>query len=91
MTTLSLLFIIRESEQKRPPEEPQNNSDDHRPRIPDELSLAFRNGDEDRALAILKTNPALVHAHRDGVTPLHAAAALLLERWLSGSWIMARA
>jgi hypothetical protein len=58
-----------------------------RPFIPDELRAAYRGGDEDRAIAMLEANPALIHAHRDGFTPLHAAAALLLERM--ASWLIA--
>jgi ankyrin repeat protein len=58
-----------------------------RPFIPDELRAAYRGGDEDRAIAMLEANPALIHAHRDGFTPLRAAAALLLERM--ASWLIA--
>lgn len=47
---------------------------------------AISRGDEKLALAFLSADPGLVHArHRDGWTPLHAAAALLSERlvkWL---------
>ena len=67
--------IIRDVGRKRPPEEPRTTREDDRPRIPDELSSAWRAGDEDRAIAIMRANPALVHAHRDGVTPLAGPAA----------------
>jgi ankyrin repeat protein len=78
--------IIREAEQKRPPEEPPNRPEESLPRIPDELTRSFRDNDEDRAIEILEANPALVRAHRDGVTPLHAAAALLLEKM--AAWLL---
>ncbi len=52
----------------------------------DELCEAIARGDEEAALALLTADPGLVHArHRDGWTPLHAAAARLSERlvkWL---------
>jgi len=42
---------------------------------PDELCEAIARGDESRAIAMLESDPSLVHScHRDGWTPLHVAA-----------------
>jgi ankyrin repeat protein len=53
---------------------------------PDELVQAIASGDDDRALALLETDPALLRAcHPQGWTPLHLAAQRLnerLARWL---------
>jgi ankyrin repeat protein len=53
----------------------------------DELCDAIETGDHARGLAMLEANPALVHArHRDGWTPLHAAAAALDEAM--AAWLL---
>jgi ankyrin repeat protein len=78
--------ILRAADQNRPASLPTGQEAD-RPFIPDELRVAYRRGDEDQAIAMLEADPALVHAHRDGITPLHAAAALLLERM--ATWLIA--
>ena len=53
---------------------------------PDELAEAITKGNEERALAMLESQPALAHAcNRNGWTPLHVAAAARSEalvRWL---------
>jgi ankyrin repeat protein len=53
---------------------------------PDELAEAIAKGNEERALAMLESQPALAHAcNRNGWTPLHVAAAARSEalvRWL---------
>jgi ankyrin repeat protein len=76
-----IVTIIHDTEQRR-------REAGSRPGAPaaDELCEAIQRGDEDRALAMLQADPALVHAcQRDGWTPLHAAAGVLSERvvaWL---------
>jgi ankyrin repeat protein len=53
----------------------------------DEVCDAIARGDEEQALALLAADPGLVHArHRDGWTPLHAAAARLSERLIK--WLL---
>lgn len=78
--------LLREKDQNRPLSLSGPEAD--RPSIPDELRAAYRAGDEDRAIAMLEENPSLIYAHRDGFTPLHAAAALLLERM--AGWLIAQ-
>ena len=80
-----IVAIIRES-QALQPEDPQPSTKSDLPALPPELSAAFRIGDEDRALAILAAEPVLIQSQRDGVTPLQAAAALLLER--TARWLL---
>lgn len=58
-----------------------------RPAIPHELRAAWRAGDEDRVIAMLEAEPALIHAQTDCVTPMHAASSLLLERM--ARWLIA--
>lgn len=62
-----IVATIREAEQKRPPEEPRNTQDDERPGIPDELLLAYRDGDEDGAIHGLE-KPRRRYASIFGVT-----------------------
>ena len=54
----------------------------------DELIEAIRDGDEERAIAILEAQPTLANASdRRGWTPLHMAAATLNERL--ATWLLA--
>jgi hypothetical protein len=80
-----IVAIIRKS-QALQPGDPQPSTKSDLPALPPELSAAFRIGDEDRALAILAAEPVLIQSQRDGATPLHAAAALLLER--TARWLL---
>jgi ankyrin repeat protein len=74
-----IVAIIREEEQRR-------RGSLGSPNTADDLTEAIRNGDDDRAIALLESEPALVHAcDRKGWTPLHTAAGMLNERlvdWL---------
>ena len=50
-------------------------------RVSDELIEAIRDGDDERAIAMMEGEPALIQAgNRDGWTPLHMAAAMRNER-----------
>lgn len=54
---------------------------------PDELAEAIAEGDEERALAMLRSETALTHTcNRDGWTPLHLAAAMRNERLVA--WLL---
>src|SRR5215510_4761547 len=51
--------------------------------VPDELCEAIVRGDESRAIAMLESDPSLIHScHRDGWTALHMAAGELNESML---------
>ena len=75
-----IVAIIREEEQRRQARNPAAVV------APDELTEAIAGGDEARAIAMLGSAPALIHAcNRNGWTPLHVAAAMRSERvveWL---------
>ncbi len=57
----------------------------------DELIEAMRNGDDERAIAMMETEQALIQAtNRDGWTPLHVAASIRNERlvaWLASEMV----
>ena len=68
--------IIREEEQRR------REAKSGVPGAPlaDELAGAIQSGDDERAVAIMQENPALIHmANLKGWTPLHAASWILSE------------
>jgi ankyrin repeat protein len=77
-----IVGIIEEEEQHRRGE----NSTADVPAVADELCDAIGRSEEDRALAMLQADPALVQArNRDAWTPLHVAAGALNVRvvaWL---------
>jgi len=81
-----IVAIIQEEEQRR--RETMSASETTVTRSQDELSDAIMDGEEARAIAMIETNPSLVHAcDRDGWTPLHIAAAVRspeLVAWLLG-------
>jgi len=53
----------------------------------DELIEAMRNGDDERAIAMMETEQALIQAtNRDGWTPLHVAASIRNERLVA--WLL---
>jgi ankyrin repeat protein len=78
-----IVALIREEEQRR-----REAAGGSAATAADELCEVIARGDGEAALALLEADSSLVHArHRDGWTPLHAAAALLSERlvnWLLG-------
>src|SRR5580704_17873532 len=75
-----IVVLIHEAEQRR------REAAGGEAAAADILCDAIARGDEEMALTLLTADPGLVHArHRDGWTPLHAAAARLSERlvkWL---------
>ena len=77
-----IVAIIREEEQRRRVKLSGPNAT----AAVDDLTEAIRKGDEAQAIAMLESEPALVHScDRKGWTPLHMAAAALNERlvdWL---------
>ena len=76
-----IVSIIREEEQCRRTKLGSPNA------AADELNDAIRDGDEARAIAMLESEPAAVHAcDRKGWTPLHMAAARLNERLVT--WLL---
>jgi ankyrin repeat protein len=87
-----IVAIIKEEEQRR---RDAKSGLDAAP-APDELFQAIASGDDERAIAMLEANPALIHTCRaDGWTPLHVAAQKLNERivaWLldHGAEVMPR-
>jgi ankyrin repeat protein len=79
-----IVAIIQEEEQQR--RQTRSKAATVSP-AQDELIEAIWKGDEVRALAILESTPALIHARdRRGWAPLHAAAAVLNERLVA--WLL---
>jgi ankyrin repeat protein len=78
-----IVAIIKQEEQRR---RDAKSGLDAAP-APDELFQAIASGDNERAIAMLEANPALIHTcHADGWTPLHVAAQALNEHTLA--WLL---
>jgi ankyrin repeat protein len=76
--------IIKEEEQRQREAKADLNGTPE----PDELFQAIGSGDDERAIAMLQANPALVHTCNPnfGCTPLHQAAQKLNERMIT--WLL---
>ena len=80
-----IVSIIGEEEQRRRDASSAPNA--QRTPVGDELYEAIRRGEHARAIAMLEADSTLVNAsHRDGWTPLHAAAEVLDERMVT--WLL---
>jgi ankyrin repeat protein len=77
-----IVAIIQDAEQRR-----RQATSSSKTAAPDEVCEAIGRGEETKAIALLEADPTLLHAcHRDGWTPLDAAAAALNERLVA--WLL---